>query len=467
MAKKTKILVTGSIVILLFIAIYFSQSLSILGVSNIQLGKDGKPQWVFFVRPSGEGEEITLFSPNPDEMGTYEDNKGGTYVPQYEFRIYLEPQQMTCTYDLYENEDWFDSVTDWIKFWEEDFEYYAVSESFERSAPIKITTSKSTEPKYIDGFETGKTLTFNDQRDGEGKITIQSQGALAGKYDCVGTGGDLAVTLGKESGQLQYWFDKDPRDAQLSREERPSWSRGYECDITQDKTQLICKRGITDLGSGTLTITADAEYLDYRYYPPTQGTPKIRSISSQAILKQNTYGSIKVVVENIGDNAGLFTLEGTGEITIVPSTTTVTLSPGEKKDVYFSMIAPQVTTQSTKEGSFKMCTTDQFGSSTCTSKDFSVKVTKEEPDSDYCGDNICSLNEDYTNCPTDCGNVPTCNGNHMLIEEGLCTCEDGYSMTQDEFGREYCTQSITPIIIIVGIFIVIVLFMVLIKKRRR
>lgn len=457
----------GIVAALVVLFLAFSQSFSVLSVSEIQLGADGKPQWVFFIRPSGEGESIEFISPSPEKMGEYDDNKGGTYVPQQSFKIYMEPEQIECRYDLTENKDLLDGLSDWLVFWKEDSEYYAVSESFERVAPIHVKTSKSTETKIIDGFDIGKTLTFSDQRDGDGKIIIQTQGGLIGNQDCVDTGGDLAVTLGKDTGTLKFWFDKDPRDSYYSRYERPEWSRDFECSVTDDKNQMICKRGITDIGSGTLTVTADAEYLDYRYYPPTQGEPKIVSINSQVEIQQNTYGSVMVTVKNIGDNSGIFTLEGTGGLNIVPSSTTVSLKAGEQKQVSFSMIAPQVSTETNKEGSFNMCSTGQFSSSDCDSKSFSVSVSTEKPKTDYCGDKICQLNEDYTNCPSDCYNVPTCNGNYMEIDNGICKCEDGYKMVVDKFGREYCTQKLSPILLIAGIFLVIILLMVLVRMKMK
>ncbi len=467
--KKKNVLILSILGILLALLLIASQQFSILGVSQISMGPDGKPQWTFYLRPSGEGEKMVFYSPNPSEMGSYSDSSGGKYVPQDDFYIAFYPHPTTCTYGLVENTDWRDSVNNWFKdiFGAEKVRYYGVAESFERSAPIDIKLSKTEKMQKIDGFNIGEMIMFNDDFDSKGALAVQAQGGLVGKFDCADTGGDLAISVGQDTGIIRYWYDKDARDDSFSRLSRDSWSSVYDvCEPSADKTRLICTKGYQSLGSGTVTVTADADYLDYQYYPPTEGEPQIVEVAAQAEVKQNTYGSVKVIAKNIGDSAGVFSITGSGGVSIFPSVTTVSLKPGEQMPVMFSVIGPMVNKDTAVAGKFEMCSLGQFSTPVCDSESFGMTVTVATPKSEYCGDKLCQVNENFNTCPQDCDQTPTCDGNHMEIQSGSCVCVEGYEMQEDALGRQFCEESVdlTMTLIILG-FVFMFLAMIAVKMR--
>lgn len=458
----------GIVAALVVLFLAFSQSFSVISTSEVKWGSNDQPVWVFYLSPDGNGEKINFYSPNPEQMPTYKDDKGGEYIPQYDFSVGFDPEPVTCTYLLTQDTKFGDKVTNWFRgiFGNEDILYWDVSESFERSAPIKVTTSKNPEGKMIDGFAPKTSISFVDGRDGKGNIYVQSQGGLMGKVDCVSTGGTLKVAQGQDSGKVDFYFDED---AYGYRTVRDSWQTVYEsCSLTNDKTKLVCVHGEKGLpGVGTLTVTADADFLDYRYFPPTVGKPKIVSVAAQDKIQKNTYGSVAVNVQNVGDDSGLFTIEGLGDLTISPSVNTVNLASDEEKKVFFNIVAPSVGEETDYSGTFKMCSSSQYSTTSCDEKDFKVTVTPGKADTDYCGDKVCQLNENYNTCPQDCDQTVTCEGNFMFIEEGVCRCEDRYSMQKDKLGRQFCEKDSMTELIIVGAFMVLILLMVLIKIKMK
>ena len=466
--KRSLYVGLGLVAAILLIFMAFNQSFSVISTSEVKWGSNGQPVWVFYLSPDGNGEKIDFYSPNTDQMPTYKDDKVGEYIPQYDFSVTFDPEDVTCTYLLEEDTNFGDRIANFFRglFGGEDFRFFEVSESFERSAPIKVTTSKNPQGKYIDGFAPKTSISFVDERDGKGNIYIQSQGGLMGKVDCVSTGGDLKVGQGQDTGELAYYFDEDSTGY---RTERGSWSQVYEsCVVSNDKTKLVCVHGDKGIpGVGTLTVTADADYLDYRYYPATVGKPKIVSVAAQDKIERNTYGSVLVTVENVGDNSGLFTIEGSGDITISPSANTVNLAADESKKLYFNIVAPNVGEDQDYTGTFKMCSNAQFSTTSCDEKDFKVTVTPGSSDTDYCGDNVCQLNENFNTCPSDCEQVTICEGNFMFVDEGNCRCEEGYTMQKDKLGRQFCEKSQYTEIVIIGVFLVIILAMVLIAIRTK
>lgn len=466
--NKSWIYGIGIFAALLLIFMAFNQSFSVLSTSEVKWGSNGQPVWIFYMSPDGNGEKIDFYSPTPDQMPTYKDDKGGEYVPQYDFSVRFDPENVTCTYTLSKDNKFSDKVSNWFRgiFGNEEIKYWDVSESFERNAPIKVTTSKNPEGKYIDGFAPKKSISFVDGRDNKGNLYIQAQGGLMGKVDCISTGGTLKVAQGQDTGKVDFYFDED---AYGYRTVRDSWHRAWEsCVISNDKTELVCthvEKGIP--GVGTLTVTADADYLDYRYHPPTVGKPKIVSVAAQDKIQKNTYGSVSVVVKNVGDNKGLFSVESTGDITVAPSVTTITLDKNQEKKIYFNIVAPNVGKDQDYTGTFKMCSNSQYSKTTCDEKDFRVTVKPGKTDSEYCGDKVCQFNENYNTCPEDCEPVLHCEGNFMYVDEGVCRCEDGYSMQKDQLGRQFCEKNEYTELIIVGVFLVIILLMVLIRSRMK
>lgn len=438
-----------------------AQPFSILAATQVNVGEDGKPTWVFFLAPSGSGEKIQFFSESPSDMPTYEDPRGGEWVPQFDFVVEFEPEDVTCTYFLEDNTRFSDANFLRRIFGLEDNRVFDVSESFERSAPIKVSTNKNPEGKIIDGFAPQTQVSFTDGRDDEGIIIIQAQGGLLGKTDCISTGGDLAVAQGQDTGKIEFTFQNE----QGARAPRDDFKIAYDvCEITEDKTELICTIGERGLpGVGTITVTADGEFLDYRYFPPTVGEPKIVSVITQAEIQRNTYGSVLVNVKNVGDDAGTFTLEGQGEITIVPSILSVMLEKGQEKEIRTSVIAPNVNEKQKFSGSFELCTVSQFAGKVCDSKSFSLDVLPDEAPGARCGDGICQLNEGFSTCANDCKQVATCDGNFEEVIEGNCRCIDGYDRVKDDFGREFCEESQTDNLIIFLAVVAAILFMVFIR----
>lgn len=471
MPKKKTNLIWGFGLAFFIIAIMImsiSQPFSVLSTDEVKIGADGQPKWVFFIRPSGSGEEIKFYSPTPEEMPEYVDSEGGRYVPQFDFSLSFKPEPIVCEYSLYDNSISRDQIIDFIAFWREDSYYFGVFEDFERHAPIVVKSSKSTDEVTIDGFEIGHTISFEDERDDGGDLIVEVQGGLVGTTDCKFPN-ELAVTVGKESGEVRYWEDRDPRDASYSRLENDDWLRNYDCEVSVNNNKLVCTRGLTDIGSGLITVTADAEYLDYRYYPPTVGKPKILSIENQAQVESGSSGSILLGVQNIGDDAGVFTIKAKGtRLTLNPGFTTISLEENEKMQLPFTVVAGTVDELTEVSGEFEMCTSSQTQAASCDSRDFNIEITTDKPENAYCGDKVCDLFETSQNCPSDCESTESqCSGNHMNLELGVCVCDDGFKMTSDEFGRMYCKEDLTDAFMIYGIAGVVLLGLILYSQMRK
>lgn len=470
---KAKIIAIGIVVVMLFgiIGLLAQQSGSLLSVSKPELGSDGKIYWTFFLASGGQGERIQFSSPSPKDIDAYTDKEGGKTVAQRAFWVQFDAQQPTCTYSLERINKPLDGVVNYIKnrFGAEIVYHYTVSEGFTQSAPIAVTTSKNTKPQYMDGFDRTSRLEFTDGRDGKGTIIIQAQGGLVGTNPCIATGGDLKVAEGQDFGTLEYYTENE----QNVRSERTSWERAYSsCTITDGaKQDLIC----TPKGSpgvGTVTVTADAEYLDARYYPPTQGKPKITSIDADAQVRGGTYGSIVVKVKNVGTDSGTFALRADSPLSIIPASTIVTLRPGEEQTVGFNVVGKSVNEDTKQEVEFSLCTTEQFSGSTCASKKTAITLTPGTVEGARCGDNQCQITETSSTCPNDCENVKQCDATaHLRLDvgRGACVCEEGFNLQQDNLGRTYCQESAqisSASLIAAGIILVIILGMVALKMNK-
>lgn len=469
MSKKVTIAVLMVVLALAGAVVYSllsTQSLSVLSLSQVKLGSNGKPYWVMQLAPSGAGEKVQFFSPAASNLETYTDLSGGKYVPQYDFWVQFDPAPITCTYALQDDTRLSTKLLNYLGVFDENVQTFDVGELPERSAPIRVTTSKNPVAQSIDGFSPRQQISFNAV-DG-GSLIIESQGGLAGKIDCVDTGADLKVIQGQTTGRTSFITDKSTGIIEHG-SIRDAFKQNYKsCEITSDKSKLVCVLGESGTaGVGTITVTADAEYLDTRYYPPTMGTPKIVSIVAQSEIQKSSYGSAEVTVKNTGEADGVFLLRGTKGMTILPSVQTVRLASGDSSKLYLQLVAPDVSNDKSVESTLEFCSTSQFSAASCDTSTFKVDVRVKGGDAPSCGDAICQVSENYQTCPNDCAQVRVCEANHMKLESGVCRCEAGFHIMEDEIGAEYCAADTGNALIIIGVFVVIILLAVAIKLSRR
>lgn len=465
--KKRKTLFFLGAVFMVFVMIglfsYYSQSFSILSASKAQLGKDGVPQWLILMTASKGGEKL-IFSANVQTLEPYKDVNGGLIVPQKDIELTFSPYNATCNYGIAKTTSKYQYFSNWVRFWGDKYEFYGIKSDPVKQQFINISDNNGNS-KIIDGYNIGGAFEFTAN---DGSIMIEPQGALVGAKDCIDMS-RYGIKVNLNTQKSEFFDTLDANANSLGISAISGTFIGYEVD--SGKTLLTMNRGINNIGTPVLTVTADAKYLTYKYIAPQLGLPKIVSVTKPTTIQEGTLESVVVKVKNVADNKGTFKITSIStEFRMNPPFENIELGPQEEADVTFSFVAKEINKTFDGSGIFKMCALSQFEQGQCDSSNYKITITDKAiftPSS--CGDNVCSANENYATCSVDCAKQLVCDGLHKQVLNGQCICEDGFEMATDSLGREYCSEvknDYTLMIAIIGMFITAGVIMYVVAKRR-
>ena len=392
--NKSKKILIGIGVVILVVAMFFvisNVSQSFFSVSEVSVGVDGKVYWLL-TASANKIDEGYVFSYSPED---YTKSDGTEVLPQESLTIAITKEDSGCEYGVEKKEEK-------ILFGLRTFEYYILKNP-ERFANIKITdgngNSQVLDATLID------SATIKDD-DGEGEITIETQGILAGKVDCPDYE-NVAIVEGDgsfgvlERRDLESWLDgvsffPSLTDLLQDVDQNTQFISSFQNPPSFDRTKLV---GELNIGNGVFTITADQDYFDsVVLIPEKEVIPKIQDIIIPSKIQQDEDSTMKVLVSNLEDTSGTIIVSvESDDASIIPSSTNVQITD-EKEIVYTMKTSDNV---GNSEVCVEACSISQFGSSVCDSECKSFEITKEEP-KEICGDNICQEFESETTCPEDC-----------------------------------------------------------------
>ena len=356
-----------------------------------------------------------------DNVNDYELSDGSIVKPQQSMSVSFSKQDSYCYYTM-------EQITHNYKIlgiFNREFKYWIFNNP-NRVADVKITTSdgKST---VLDGTQVASTTLYDS--DGNGAVTVQSQGLLVSNVDCP-SNTNMAIYVNKD-GFPDHVYKNQLQD-ELSEDrliESTNWLLNEIYNNVNINTQFLNAftgysssplqsefTGNINLGSSVITLTADQDYFDsIVYIPPKEVDPRIDGITC-ADLKVGDSGGINVKLLNREDSEGyvLVTADGTNAV-VTPTSRSVLLD--NTAETSFTVTAGS--TEGIGKIEVKVCSQDQFYSPNCDTDSCLFDITQDEPPT-ICGDGICQANEGPTTCPEDC--TVLCGNGVCDIGETTITC---------------------------------------------
>jgi hypothetical protein len=398
----------GIFIILIIGAIVLTTSLtkeSVLGVSNVNVGTDGKVYWLLTASANSPGEQY-VFTSTPSK---YTKTDGTTVTPKEGITLVINPKVPQCVYQS--------QLVTKKNILGITLGSYYVFNNPEKVIDIDFT-DRDGQTKTLDAT-TVQSLTIQDS-DGNGKLVIQTQGSLSGKIDCSNYDNVAMMINNKGEKAFYYKNEIDQYIGSLSSIwnvlNLPSITRNTAftnkySKVTWDGSNLIAEN--SNLGYGVFTVTADQDYFDsVVVIPSIPANPKISSINLPSEINADGSGSMVVQLTNSGD-------KGTVEITTTSST--VSISPSSANLVLdktgsYSFTLKAGSSEKCGNVNVKVCSTSQFTSSNCDSKSESICIVSQDVVvKEECGDGTCQSSETTLTCPSDCKEViitnntqPTC-----------------------------------------------------------
>lgn len=479
MKNKKSLYVILGIISLLVISglgyfVYSQVTQSVLAVSSVNVGSDGKVYWVYYASANKPNEQY-LFTSKPS---TYTKSDGTQITPKSTLMLAISPKTPECVYQTTANTQKYGLIG------VSEFTYYTLNNP-QKKIDIEIADGNNV-VKTLDGT-TVQSLTIDDT-DGSGSVTIQTQGILSGKYNCPNY--DNVIIYKDDDGSIGY-FDKSdwgdyshwntniilkPTVSKLSNyiNFNTGFTNSFDGTPSFNNLKVI---GAINFGYPTFTITADQDYFDSTVYiPPEEAIPGIEKINIPSEIKQDDSSSGTIKISNSGDSGTVYLDISSDKFGISGYPSNFELD--ESKTVSFTIKAPN----SVECGKItaKVCQTSQFTSSECdtSSKSLCSISSSDDPD-EYCGDNICQSNENVNTCPSDCTEEDTgtetsqleCKWYQTLVQSQSCglnpLCLVGITDPKTE---QKCTLSgWIYLIVVMFILILIVSFFILkwrIQRRR-
>jgi hypothetical protein len=377
---------------------------SVLSVSNVQL-KDGKYYWIA-TGVTGNTEEGFTFLMQPQDYDI--PNTDNTLEPQRGLGLLIKKESSYCTYQVipktYTNSGIFGI------FGTSTIDYYTLS-SFERTANIKVTNSDDKKFVILDGTA-GEEATIKD-KDGNGEVRIQTQGALQIKQDCPSPNG-IAIAYNPDNGDYIFMIEEiyidllqqstDPFIAIKGYNSRNPKAIGFINSFeTPPKFDGSEVKGNTEIGNVLYTISADADYFNAVVYtPPTEANPIIKDIDFPNSICTGNTGTIEVTVNYGGEKGEVILSVDAQDSSVKPSSITRELDKTLTETFRLQSGVNPVKAEIIVE----VCAKSQFSNVNCDSE--TIKITQnecteeEEAQTTYCGDNICNGAETETSCVEDC-----------------------------------------------------------------
>lgn len=397
-------------------------SQSVLSLSSVNVGDDGKVYWLFTASVNNLDEKVTFTYRTPDK---YVKNDGTEITPTEGMSVSLSKRKNLCEYRATKQ-----TITRYL-FWT--YEYYTLNNP-ERTALIEVRDGNGNNVVMDATVVDSEVMTDSD---GKGKITIQTQGFLGGKVDCPDY--DNVAIYYDNDGELQikdkFQLENKIYDISIfgnlfdlistvtrTVNTNTAFINSFE-DIDFDGNKFT---GDLDFGNGVITITADQEYFDSTIYtPPAEVDPRIKDINYPDEIIQDGTGTMTVKIDNRKDSEGTVKVEATSSyFTINPSSKNVLLE--DEATVQFNLKASNTLKDNAKIN-VEVCSTNQFGDKNCDEDDVSIDIVENDPDK-LCGDGICQVDigETETNCPDDClhDNIELCGDEIDNDGDGLVDYND-------------------------------------------
>lgn len=427
--------------LVLSLAISLGQSqFSIISQSQVQL-ENGEPVWVINIAPTGSGEQILFV--NANDMDSYEKD-GGLYIPQSDFSISFTPIDNYCEYSLISDQTLTDSIKSFFSdVFGEGYRVYRLGISPESNVNVLVSPSKGDE-EIVNLAVPNQIYTFNDNNDGNGIVRMQTLGTFKGITDCP-DGGDVAIKY-FDDGTFEFVSIERTNTglyAINTRDSRSDFNQAFE-DIKPDINNRFL-RGYkdNDYAIGSVLLTADAQYFDVKYIPPSTGKPQIVDTTSPGLLQEGKSAGTSVIVKNVGNGDGRFKITATTDNGYVsPTSQSVDIGKGETEVVFFNVIAGSVEADSESKITYKVCSVNLFTDNFCESEGVFYNIANSGiiPPKADCGDGVCDLSKGETpqTCSADCVYETKCSLEHESLYKGACECDPGYEYSEDVTGRKYC-----------------------------
>jgi len=434
--KKNNIIVFIIIGLLLIgtgLGIYYSSGAgqSVLSVSSINVGNDGKVYWTFFASANKPNEQY-IFTSKPS---TYTKTDGTQITPQSNLLLVISPKEPQCIYQATEVTKKYNLGLSTLKYW--------TLKNPEKKIEIEIVDGNNV-LKKMDGTIID-SLTIQDT-DGKGSVIIETQGLLSGKYNCPNYD-NTALYVAKD-GTYGFFYRDDidrlanfltialPGDSTISKFKSIN-NLVYNTGFTSSFSNLPLWNGNDIIGNinfgyPTFTITADQDYFDsVVYLPPKKADPKIVDVSYASEVKVGDTSSIKLTLKNKENNEGLVVVKASSKIGSISPTSTNLKIGNYNTDTFFTLKVPSSETCGLI--SFEVCGVDQFSSFNCDTK--SINVCSVNENVEKCGDGICQLYESYATCPNDCQIGKEICGNGIDDDrDGLIDSDDPDCQINNECG---------------------------------
>lgn len=439
---------------------------SVVSQSTVRVGDDGIPYWNINVAPTGPGEQLIFIDASSLEEGEVD---GAVYDPASDFTIEFNPQTNFCEYTLIKDNNLADVVASFFSnIFGSSYDVYRLGTAPTRNVIVEILPSKG-DTQTINLAQPFQELKFNDEIDGAGTVKIQTLGIYGGLRDCP-TAGDVAIIYYDETGEYEFVSIADVEGRRVSRSDFPASFSEVEPNL--EKNYLKGHMGLEDIGVGSLTLVADAEYFDVRYIPPTSGKVEIVDIDIPEIINEERASGISISVRNVGNGDGRFKVLVEGENVYVASPSqSIDIKQGEVEQVGFTIIGNGVEENSEASLTFEVCSLNLYGTNNCEEITGYLTVQDEgiTPPKANCGNGICEakFGENALSCAADCEAVIRCELQHESLYKGSCECDPGYEYQEDVTGRTYCapidnTEDILQIAVIGAVFISIAIGMILV-----
>lgn len=397
MKNKIKAIIIASVlvVVLLLIFVIPKVSQSVLSLSSVKLGDDGKAYYTWYASANKGGENYYFtYTPREYSQGDL------TITPSENLALYIMPTEPICKYQA-------SKLTKDIRYLGikvGTFEYYVLNNP-EKSIDVTILDGNGN-IKVLDGTSVNSVEIKDEDR--TGSVVVETQGLLSGKYNCPDND-NLAIAVNQD-GSYSYLY-KNELDTFLSSlssfrlssaytnlrnlDTNSAFTNSFADPVTFDGNEV---KGVINFGYPTFTITADSDYFDSTYYvEPKLPSPSITSINVPSRIMSDESSSGSVQISNSGS-------EGTVYMQITSDTYSVSgyqsnFNLGTSKTTYFTIKAPNLETSGSVN--VKVCPVSQFTSVECDEESVTIRTIKEEP-TERCGDGICQLNENYNTCQVDC-----------------------------------------------------------------
>lgn len=420
---------------------------SILSLSKVSVGEDGKAYWVYTASANKPNENF-IFTATPTK---FTEPDGTQVTPTQGITIVTSRSDGNCVYQT-------SKISRFIGA-----DYYILRNP---EKVINVTFADGNNNiKTIDGTVV-QSVSFADP-DGKGSVTIETQGYLSGKYNCPGY--ENVALIKQKDGTIKFYYKSDLESAsafdltQLLIRSITGYPINTQFTSTMTSTPTFDGNRIVGqipLGNVVFTITADQDYFDSLVYiPPKQTDPKIDSIETPSEITKDGTSSMIVKISNQNSNSGTIAISTESSVfSVQPSQTNAELSTTQISSS-FTIKAPNAV----KSGNIKVtaCSVDQFSSTqNCDSKTVSIDVVSGGVNT-FCGDNICQSNENFNTCSTDCKSQTT------TEQQNECKWyQDNYTTKFLWFNSEGCRLSLWIVIVTVLTIVLLIVGGIIFVKRK-